>query len=126
MHESRQETAKREAGQQRRIFTAYVGKTVKPPRGVADLTGMKLKFGAILLLLYLAYGTICADRLWGGRMTAGYSLHVAIAGAVLALLLGFGFGSARNQPSLGMSRFQWGLFPVALLGAGVAVRFYLM
>ena len=87
---------------------------------------MKFKLGAILLLFYLAYGTICADRLWGGRMTAGYSLHVAVAGAVLAMLLGFGFGSARNQPSMGMSRFQWSVFPAAVLAGGVAIRFYLM
>ena len=87
---------------------------------------MKLKFGAILLLLYLAFGTIFADRLEGGRMTAGYVLHIAVTGAVLAMLLGFGFGSARNQPSLGMSRFQWTVFPAALLAGGVAIRFYLM
>lgn len=87
---------------------------------------MESKLGAILLLFYLAFGTICADRLWGGRMTAGYGLHVAVAGAVLAMLLGFGFGSARNQPSMGLTRFQWGLFPAALLVGGVAIRFYLM
>jgi hypothetical protein len=87
---------------------------------------MKFKLGAILLLFYLAFGTIFADRIEGGHWTAGYGLHVAVAGAVLAMLLGFGFGSARNQPSMGMSRFQWGVCPVALLAAGFAARFYLM
>jgi hypothetical protein len=81
------------------------------------------KLGSLILLGYLLYGTVAADRCQGGPTTAGYSQQLLLGALVLLAFFVLGFWIARRYRSfLGFSPWQWNLLSPAALFAGVIIR----
>jgi hypothetical protein len=86
-----------------------------------------LKFSAIVLILYLLFGTVACDWAMRGQSTFGEGRQLLLGGGILVALFAIGvWTTIRYNHFLGFSRWQWGALPPAALIAGIVLRFYVL